>query len=79
MWHELNSARIDNIRITDAMQANICARIVSTIPSKTKKKIDPSVYRLYPIVRESAAVPYQMLKAKFLGIAAAVNSSVRKK
>lgn len=45
----LHKAKLEEIQVFDEMQARISAMIASSIPTKKKKKIKPSDYRIFPL------------------------------
>ena len=74
-WHELNSARLDNLRIYDGMHARIRAEIQASVPSKKKKKIKIRDLMMFPVNAIKGRPSQQELKNKFMGIAAVVNAA----
>lgn len=47
MWFALHNARLEELRIYDALQARISSTVASTIPRKSKTRIKESNFRLF--------------------------------
>ncbi len=73
-WIALNEARMDDLRVRDALNARVCAVVASTVPRKSKKRIRDKDFRLFPdnAPARKKAVPSELLLQK-MRVFAAIN------